>query len=393
MRPAASEARILTLTGAGRATAETVAAALGIDPAAAEVLLDQSPRRDRTRGAWCSPTGRPAAGMGVMMRAIRNPRGTLAGRSRPIQIVATPGSGNGRGLDTALQLREALRARGHPANLTVFSDLGSLRRWAATSGTAFSLLICVGGDGTLSAAARAAVRRAVPFVPVPLGFGNLFARALGHSHRVDRVLDVIEHGETVRVDVGVRNGEPFLCQESFGLLSQIQDRVEASASQPRARWRRALAYYRGALNYLRDTPLTALEVAVDGRVVTREAALVTVANVETYGPWLRLTPAASPIDGLFDVFVMRGTTKREILARLLQRHLRLPGSEHGTLLCRGRRVSVAGPQSARDEIELRPRLLPVLVSPETATTLERDVLEVSGVARIVHGREAWNAAR
>ncbi len=69
--------------------------------------------------------------MGVMTRAIRSPHGILAGRSRPIQIVATPGSGNGRALATALQLRKALRARRHQANLTVFSDLGSLRRWAA----------------------------------------------------------------------------------------------------------------------------------------------------------------------------------------------------------------------------------------------------------------------
>ncbi len=253
-------------------------------------------------------------------------------------------------------------------------------------------MICIGGDGTLSAAAPAAVRRSVPFVPVPSGFGNLFARAFGHPRRVERVLDILEHGEPVRADVGVRNGELFLCQESFGLLSQIQDRAEASAAQPRARWRRALEYYRTALSHLRDTPLTALQVAVDGRVVTREAALVTVANVETYGPWLRLTPAASPVDGLFDVFVMRGSTKREILARLLRRHLRLPGSEHGALLCRGRHVSVAGPQSARDELKLLPRLLPVLVSPETAATLERDVLEVGGVPRIVRGCEAWNAA-
>ena len=104
----------------------------------------------------------------------------------------------------------------------MFEDLDSLRRWATAGEAGFSLLICVGGDGTQSMAAGAAMRRSVPFVPVPSGFGNLFAGALGHSPRVDHVLEVLEAGEIVRVDVGVRAGELFLCQEGFGLLSDIQ---------------------------------------------------------------------------------------------------------------------------------------------------------------------------
>ena len=80
---------------------------------------------------------------------------------------------------------------------------------------------------------------------------------------------------------------------------------------------------------------------MDGEVVAADAVIVTVANVKTYGPWLPLTPAASPVDGLFDVFVIRRATKLAVLANLLKRQLRLPGAEQGTLLHRGRRVTVA----------------------------------------------------
>ena len=93
--------------------------------------------------------------------------------------------------------------------------------------------------------------------------------------------------------------------------------------------------------------------------------MVTVANVQTYGGWLQLTPAASPTDGLFDVFVMHGATKREILASLLRRHLRIPGSEAGTHVYRGRRASVVASGAPRYDLELVPGVLPVLVSPET----------------------------
>jgi diacylglycerol kinase (ATP) len=216
------------------------------------------------------------------------------------------------------------------------------------------------------------VRRSAPFLAVPAGFGNLFARAFRHSARVDDVIDLLERGELVRADVGLQNGAPFLCHASYGLLSEVQARVEAGR-YPRIRWRRWVEYYRTAVRHLRDTPLTAWRVTVDGRLVTEDAVVVTVANVETYGPWLRLAPAASPVDGLFDVFVMRGATKREVLSKLLRRHLRIPGADSGSELHRGRRVSVAAFGSVRDDLELAPGVLPVLVSPDVRRAFDRAV--------------------
>jgi diacylglycerol kinase (ATP) len=128
------------------------------------------------------------------------------------------------------------------------------------------------------------------------------------------------------------------------------------------------------VRHLRETPLAALQVAVDGRVVIRDAAVVTVANVKTYGGWLQLTPSASPTDGLFDVFVMHGASKREILAGLLRRHFRIPGSESGTHVYRGRRASVVAPGAPRNDLELMPGVLPVLVSPEARRALGRVVV-------------------
>jgi diacylglycerol kinase (ATP) len=220
------------------------------------------------------------------------------------------------------------------------------------------------------------MRRSVPFVPVPSGFGNLFAGAMGHTPRVDHVLEVLEAGETVQVDVGVRAGELFLCQEGFGLLSDIQQRVEARRARPRARWpralwRRRLAYYRAAIRYLRSARLRPHRVTVDGRVVARDAVVVVVANVPSYGAWLPLTPEASPVDGRFDVFVMSGS-RSATLARLIGRHLRIPGADRASRLFRGRHVSVAAPDSPPVELRMLPGLLPVVVPGATARALERD---------------------
>jgi len=296
----------------------------------------------------------------------------VGARSRRITIVVTPGSGNGRALGRALALRDGLERRGHRATLEAFADLDTLRAWASHGGAPCSLLICIGGDGTLCTAAGWAVRRSVPFLAIPAGFGNLFAGALGQPRRLEKAIELVDHGTFLAVDVGLRNGEPFLCHESFGFLQSIQDRTEAVTDQPRGGWRRALAYYRTAVCHMRESPLPRLRVAVDHRVVAADAAIVTVSNVATYGPWLPLTPEASPIDGLLDVFVMLGRSRREIATRLVAHQLRVSSPDERAMLYRAQRVSVTGPDGVRDEMTLLPGRLTVVVSRETAEALQQD---------------------
>jgi diacylglycerol kinase (ATP) len=322
------------------------------------------------------------------MRTVARVPGRPSTGRRPVQIVVTPGSGSGRALGTARAIETALRRGGQPVRLEAFGDLASLGRWASRVSGRFQRLVCVGGDGTHSAAAVAALRLGVPFVPVPSGFGNLFARSLGQPARAERVIELLRQGRVVRVDAGLRNGQLFLCQESFGLIADIQRHTEASVVAPRAAWRRQLAYYRAALHHLRRAPLPSLRVAVDGQLVARDAAIVTVANVPTYGPWLPLAPAASPVDGRFDVFVMRATTKREVVANLLRFHLRLPGAARRAILCRGTRVAVTGPRPRRDELELIPGGLAVLVPPAVADRLERKAGRRVATVRIDRARAA-----
>jgi diacylglycerol kinase (ATP) len=325
--------------------------------------------------------------MQMRTRATSTVRSIRPPGSRPIQIVVTPGSGNGAAAAMAGSLREALRARGHEVRLDIFPRLQALQRWAETDPSRISHLVSVGGDGTQSAVAMAVARRSVPFLPVPAGFGNLFARAFRLGSCVEDVIDRLEHGEIVRADVGLQNGEPFLCHTGFGLVSGVQAHVEAG-SYPRVRWRRWVEYYRTAVRHLREMPLAAMRVVVDGRVVTDDAVVVTVANVETYGPWFRLTPAASPVDGLFDVFVMHGATKREVLTKLLRRHLRVPRADSGTHVYQSRRVSVIASASPRQDLEVAPGVLPVLVSPDRRRAFDQTLAPAADASPVWYRQPA-----
>ncbi|HET8579187.1 MAG TPA: diacylglycerol kinase family protein [Methylomirabilota bacterium] len=278
-----------------------------------------------------------------------------------IQLVASLGAGSGRALTSAEQIEQALRSRGWSTRLQAFDDLGRLARWSATCRKSFSHLVCVGGDATMSAAAVAAIRHGAPMLPVPSGFGNLFARTFGHSDDPEAVADLLETGEVIGIDAGTLNGEIFLSLESFGMLNDIQAAVEENGGQPKSKPLRLLSYFGTAGRFLLRARLWSFRVEVDGALVARSAVLVTVANVRAYGAVLPLTPDASPVDGLLDVFVIPRTTPFGLWSRLLRLLLRLPPRSEEVLLRRGRRISVSARGRPREDIRVLPGALPLLV--------------------------------
>lgn len=310
-------------------------------------------------------------------RAARRPRAarTPAGA---VQIVVTPGSGEGRAQAIARRLATRLKRRGHVVDVRSFTDLAALAHWAETCAPGVSHVVCIGGDATLSAAAAAAIRCDTPLVPVPNGFGNVFAQVFGYSSQSGAVARLLEEGEVRRVDVGEvkrpTGEEFFLSHRSYGFLEHIQQVAERGRQQPRQRLLRYLWYYGVAHRFLFRTRLASFQVAIDGKDVSDDAVLVTVANVETYRGFLPLTPTASPIDGLFDVFVIPRVSKLGLLRRLLFLMFRLRGRWRGVTIYRGRRVTVTTPWR-REELRVRRRALPLLVPPGAIDALAHRIVE------------------
>ena len=305
----------------------------------------------------------------------------MATRWTSVGIVVTPGSGEGRARGVARRLARRLRRRGSRVTVKTFGDLASLAEWARSADHDFSVLYCVGGDATQSAAAALARRHRIPFVPIPSGFGNLFASVFGHRDSPRAAARLLAEGEIRLVDVGLAGEELFLSHKSYGFIDRIQERVEQDRRQPRTRARRLLAYYTAAIRAVWATPLSPLSVEVDGAVVADDAVLVTVANVETYRDFLPLTPSASPIDGRFDVFVIPGTGKLGLAWRLFRLKLRLPGRWNGVSLFRGRTV-VVGHDGRRETLRVLRRALPLLLPPGSVAALERRQVDVEEEAPV-----------
>ena len=125
-----------------------------------------------------------------------------------------------------------------------------------------------GGDGSLAPVAEVALERELPFVVVPFGTRNHFARDIGLD-RDDPIgaLDAFGSGRERRIDVGRVNDNAFLNNVSLGLYADLVHRRESHRRRGEA-----LARLRALFLLARDR--STLGISVDGKPVETHVALV-----------------------------------------------------------------------------------------------------------------------
>ncbi len=170
-------------------------------------------------------------------------------------LIVNPRSGSGR--PTANELCAEARARGLSVHvLGEGDDLAALARGAEADAIGMA-----GGDGSLGVVAAAAVERDLPFVCIPFGTRNHFARDLGLD-RDDPIaaLAAFASGIERRVDLARAGDRPFLNNASFGIYAGLVHRREHHR-----RRRAALARLRALALSARDRQ--PLRLVLDGESV------------------------------------------------------------------------------------------------------------------------------
>jgi len=219
-------------------------------------------------------------------------------------LLINPRSGNGG--PSADELRDEAEERGIAVRLLAPGDHPyELAR--ASEADAFGI---AGGDGSLAPVAQAALDRGVPFVAVPFGTRNHFARDLGLD-RDDPISALDAFGGVERwIDVGRVNDRLFLNNVSLGMYARLVHHREA-----RRRRREVLARLRAMLIALRER--TPLGFNVDGDPVAARVLLVSnnryVLELFSLGERERLD------EGLLYLYAANGTLRSAWTERAAER--------------------------------------------------------------------------
>jgi YegS/Rv2252/BmrU family lipid kinase len=155
------------------------------------------------------------------------------------------------------------------------------------------LAIVGGGDGTIRGVAQLIARYGATLGVLPLGTGNDFARALGIPFDIPSAIEIITHGTTTEVDVGLANGKAFLNACSVGMTTELARVLDGRLK----RWLGPLAYPIGGLKAgLGMRPFRAA-LEVDGeRWLEGPVWQVVVGNSRYQGGGHVTAPTAAPDD-------------------------------------------------------------------------------------------------
>jgi len=258
--------------------------------------------------------------------------------ARPsVGLVVNPSSGRGKGRRLGETVAARLRSLGCDVEAFESRSASHLSELGAEAAARHAVVAALGGDGTVAFVAQGVIGTASALAIVPGGTGNDLAANLGYRRRdAIAACDVIAAGRVRRIDVGrIVGGRAFLCVAGGGFDSETNR--EANRIK---RLRGTAVYLVAVVRTLRRFAPAAFTVTLDGVPRSFNGFFVAVGNAASYGGGMRITPAASLDDGVFDVCMVGEMSKAALLGQLPRLftggHVRHPAVE----IARARRVEI-----------------------------------------------------
>jgi len=207
-------------------------------------------------------------------------------------------------------------SKGHAINLTMEGIEAGFRR-----------MIIVGGDGTLNEVANGVFlnnycpTKDIVLALIPVGTGNDWGRMFGIPSDYKEAIRIITGNKMMLHDIGLvsfYNGSEkkeryFINIAGLGFESVVVKRTNIQKDMGRSG--KAIYLYNLLISLLSYKNSKA-EVIIDGERIIADVFSINVGNGRYCGGGMRQTPNALPDDGIFDVTIINGMGKIEIIRNL-----------------------------------------------------------------------------
>ncbi|MBO3752339.1 YegS/Rv2252/BmrU family lipid kinase [Streptosporangiaceae bacterium NEAU-GS5] len=226
--------------------------------------------------------------------------------SGELVLLVNPAARGGRSLRALDPVVRRLQDAGRTVSVIVGTSASdALTRACTAVAEGPGALVAFGGDGLVHLAVQAVAGTDVPLGIIPAGTGNDIAHAFGVPGRdLVAAADVVARGKPRAVDAAKINDEWFAGAVACGFDSRVNERANAMT------WPAGMARYilATALELRSFTPIP-FRITLDDQVIEREAMLVAIANVPSYGAGMKVCPSARTDDGLLDVLILDAIPK------------------------------------------------------------------------------------
>lgn len=180
-----------------------------------------------------------------------------------------------------------------------------------------SMIIAVGGDGTINEVVNGMVRGKAALAVIPTGSGNDFTKMLNLPKDISAVIQTIKAGKRKKIDIGKVGDRYFPNGIGIGFdVWVVRESMKVS------RLRGFLIYLYSVIKTVFLYKNQTITFTTDEESTLRDIFLIAIGNGKAMGGGFFLTPQAEVDDGQLDICIIRALSKREVL-------LNLPKAIHG----------------------------------------------------------------
>lgn len=194
----------------------------------------------------------------------------------------------------------------------------------------FEKIIAVGGDGTANEVMNGILNQdksgKIVLGIIPEGGGNDFARVFHLSSDITKSILRLKQHKIINIDVGKVEKYYFLNSLGMG-FDAVAVKYASEMKRVNGLLRYLLAIFKAMVKYKNYD----IELEVNGETKKLNFTIFSVGNGQYCGGGIKLTPLAKVDDGLLDVGIVTGLTRRRLLKILPQalqgKHLHHPEVE------------------------------------------------------------------
>ena len=201
-----------------------------------------------------------------------------------------------------------VRGKGHLVEPLVTFEAGETAGLAADAARrGVDVVAAAGGDGTVNEVVNGLDGYDVPLGIIPVGTANDFARQVGIPADADHAMDVILQRKPRRLDTGSLNGRRFLNVSVGGVGAEATAETPPDAKESLG----PVAYAISGMRKLADFRAGCARFVGDNFEYEGEFLMFAVGMTRATGGGTLVTPLASATDGLLDLCIVEGMSRKE----------------------------------------------------------------------------------
>jgi YegS/Rv2252/BmrU family lipid kinase len=241
-------------------------------------------------------------------------------------LILNPAAGRGTAGKSEAELAKELKDQLGDVHLHRTNARGHATQIANELKNENAVIITAGGDGTIYETVNGLVGGACTLGIIPIGSGNDFIKMLKLPLDIRSAIEVIKRRNTMIIDIGTVGEGYFTNGLGMGFDAEV-----VIETQKVKRLRGFFIYLYSVFRTLTHYKNRIVTISIDGKTETREVFMISVGNGECFGGGFYLTPGAEINDGILDLCIFRGLSRKEVLMHLPKalsgKHIHLPQVE------------------------------------------------------------------